>query len=152
MEIGTKQTLIKGAAVAVILGTIALLAKNIVSKIIRKKEKLRKDELSVSLGQTQTSQEQQEQAASSSYNPTANVTQIGKYILGANVHDYPSQISTIFNRLTDAELGKLADAWKKKHGRTLYYDLDDEWDSCGTWGFSDCYIPHKGRLAKIGKS
>jgi hypothetical protein len=152
MESGTKQTLIKGTVIVVILGTIALLTKNIVSKIIRKREKAREDELNISLGQTQTSQEQQEEAASSSYSPTADVGQIAKYILGANFSDYPDQISSIFNRLTDAELGKLADAWKKKYGRTLYYDLDDEWDSCGAWGFSDCYVAHKGRLAKIGKS
>lgn len=152
MESKTKQNLIKGAAVVVILGTVAIVVKNIVSKIIGKREKAREDELAMSLGQTQTSQQQQEQAASSSYNPSADVAQIAKYILGANVSDYPTQISSIFNRLTDAELGKLADAWKKKYGRTLYYDLDDEWDSCGSWGFSDCYVPHKGRLAKIGKS
>ena len=147
-----KKFIIKASAVVVILTSIGFLAKKIIQDSMKKRQKAREDELNISLGQTQTSQQQQEEAASSSYNPTADVTQIGKYILGANFSDYPDQISSIFNRLTDAELGKLADAWKKKHGRTLYYDLDDEWDSCGSWGFSDCYVPHKGRLAKIGKS
>ena len=51
---------------------------------------------------------------------------------------------------SERDVKKLADAWKNKYKRSLYSDLDDEWDSCGTWGFTNCYESSMKRLSKLG--
>ena len=152
MEQGTINTLVKSVAIVGGLVGVAFVIKKIVNKAIEKKEKARADALAAELGTATNAAVQQEGDAAGAYNPSSHVQQIDEYILGGNIVDYPDEILALFNSLTDAKLRKLADAWKKKYGRTLWYDLDDEWDSCGFWGFSDCYVPHKNRLSSVGRA
>ena len=152
MEQGTINTVVKSVAIVGGLVAVAFVIKKLINKAVEKKNKVREDALAAELGQANNTAAQQEDDAAKGYNPSTHVQQIDEYILGINVFDYPDEIMALFNTLTDAQLRKLADAWKSKYGRTLWYDLDDEADSCGFWGFSDCYVPHKNRLASVGRA
>jgi cell division protein YceG involved in septum cleavage len=144
-----KRTLIIGGSVLVGAVGLFFVGRTIIRKINAKKGKERAEKLKQELGQTQTQQQQTEQQASSSYKPASHIKLLEGYILGGNVMYYPDEINGLINSLTDAKVKKLADAWKSKHKRTLYKDLDDEWDSCGF--FSNCYETAMNRLKSLGK-
>ena len=147
---GTINTLVKSVAIVGGLIAVAFVVKALVKKAKDKKAKKQEDALAAELGQATNTATQQEIDAAKGYNPSSHVQQLAEYLLGGNFFEYDDEVNSLFNSLTDAQLAKVADAWKKKYGRTLWYDLDDELDRC--WWLADCYKVPKNRLASIGKS
>lgn len=152
MEKSTQNTLIVGASILIASTGLFLVGRAIVNRIKKKKEleqqQILEDEIS---GGGSDVQEQLEEQQASSYNPAGDVKLIESYIVGANLMVYPDEVNGIIMKLNNADLKKLADAWKKKYnGESLYYWLDDEWDGCGTWGWDNCYEPAMNRLANLG--
>jgi hypothetical protein len=150
MEQGTKRTLIIGASILVGVTAITLVTRAIIKKIKDKKEAERQDLLEEEIsGGGSTQQENIE--SQSSYNPLGDLKLIESYIVGVNLMVYPDEVNGIIMKLNNADLKKLADAWKKKYkGESLYYWLGDEYDGCGTWGFSNCYESSMRRLSSLG--
>jgi hypothetical protein len=146
----TKNTLIVGASVLIASTGLFLIGRAIVNRIKRKaddrREQLLEEEISGGGGSTQSQIEEN----TSTYNPSGDVTLISDYILGANLMYYPDEVNGIIMKLNNTDVKKLAEAWKKKYGRSLYYDLDDEWDACGTWGWDNCYESSMNRLSNLG--
>lgn len=148
----TTKTIIRGVAILVAFGGAFLVTKRIVKRYRERKEADRQDTLQTELqgGQSQTMQQIEEQQ--STYNPSNHVSQIEDFILGPNLDGYESEVSAIIMPLSATDTKKLADAWKNKHGRTLWYDLDDEYDQCGSWyyPFENCYKAPMGKLESLG--
>lgn len=153
MQDSTKQTIVIGASVLIASVGLFFIAKAIVGRIKSKKDNERNALLEEEIQNNGGSAEQQqlESQESKTYDPKSDVKFIGDKIIGGNIMYYPDEINSLIARLNDIEVKKLADAWKKKYGRSLYYDLDDEWDSCGNWGFSNCYQIAMTRLSNLGK-
>lgn len=149
MEQGTKRTLIIGASILIGATALTFIIKAIVNKIKAKKEAERQELLEEEItGGGSTTQENIESAQS--YNPASDVNLISSYIVGANLMVYPDEVNGIIMKLNNADLKKLAEAWKKKYnGQSLYYWLDDEWDGCGTWGWDNCYDSSMKRLSSL---
>lgn len=150
MEQKTKRTLIIGASILVGVTAITLVTRLIVKSIKDKREeerqKLLEEEISGG-GSTQQEVIESQQA----YNPIGDVKLLESYIVGANLMVYPDEVNGIIMKLNNADLKKLASEWKKRHnGESLYYWLDDEWDGCGTWGWSNCYESSMRRLSSLG--
>lgn len=148
----TTKTIIRGVAILVAFGGAFLVTKRIVKRYRERREADRQDTLQTELqgGQSQNMQQIEEQQ--STYNPTTHISQLEDYILGANLNTYESEVSSIVMPLSATDTKKLADAWQKKHGRTLWYDLDDEYDQCGSWyyPFENCYKAVMGKLESLG--
>ena len=149
MEQGTKRTLIIGASILIGATALTFIIKAIVNKIKAKKEAERQELLEEEItGGGSTTQENIE--AQQSYNPSSDLDLIASYIVGANLMVYPDEVNGIIMKLNNADLKKLAEAWKKKYnGQSLYYWLDDEWDGCGTWGWDNCYDSSMKRLSSL---
>ena len=145
----TKKTLIVGASILVAATGLFFIGRATLNRIKRNAEDKRKKILEEEVSGGGTIQEQVEETEST-YNPSGDVKLIAGYILGANMFYYPTEVNGIIMKLNNTDVKKLADAWKNKYKRTLYYDLDDEWDQCGTWGFSNCYESSMKRLSKLG--
>jgi len=148
MKDSTKNTLIVGASVLVASLGLFFIGRAIIKKIQAKKDAERENLLQEDIEGGQSEEQQQTEEATSTYNPTGDVNLISGYILGANLFVYPDEVNGIIAKLTNTDLKKLADAWKKKYGRSLYYDLDDEYDQCG-W-YSNCYEASMNRLSSLG--
>jgi hypothetical protein len=146
----TKKTIIIGSSILVTMGVVAYVMKLVIDKA-KKKKILKTQELLKAQSSDENVATQQENAQASSYNPSGDLKLLADYIVGANLFVYKQEVNAVIFKLTDAQLKKLADAWKKKYGESLYYSLDDELDGCGTWGFSNCYASAMARLSKVGK-
>lgn len=145
----TKKTLIVGASILVAVTGLFFIGRATLNRIKRNSEDKRKKILEEEVSDSGTTQEQIEETKST-YNPSGDVEYIAGKILGANLYYYPTEINGIIMKLNNTDVKKLADAWKNKYKRSLYSDLDDEWDSCGTWGFTNCYESSMKRLSKLG--
>jgi hypothetical protein len=152
MEQGTKRTLIISASILIGATALTFIAKAIVNKIKAKKEAKRQELLKEEItGGGSTTQENIE--AQQTYNPASHIKLLEGYIVGANFMVYPDEVNGIIMKLNNADLKKLANAWKQKYnGQTLYYWLDDEWDKCGNWGLDNCYASAMNRLSSLGLS
>jgi hypothetical protein len=151
MQDSTKQTLVIGASVLIASVGLFFIAKAIVNRIKSTKEEERNTLLEEEIENSGGSSEQQQIEEAQKYDPKNDVKFIGDKIIGGNIMYYPDEINSLITRLNDIQVKKLADAWKNKYKRSLYADLDDEWDSCGTWGFSNCYQIAMTRLSNLGK-
>lgn len=152
MEKKTKNTLIVGASVLIAFTGLFFISKVIVKKFKQRKEDERQDLLEEEITGT-GSPNQENIEAQQSYNPASHIKLLEGYIVGANFMVYPNEVNGIIMKLNNADLKKLANAWKQKYnGETLYYWLDDEYDGCGTWGFSNCYASAMNRLSSLGLS
>lgn len=150
MDAGLKKTLIIGGVVLATSVVLVVVGNNILKKVRLKREEERKKELEEEIKDTQNQQQQTlEQEQANSYNPSADMKLLEGWILGANIMVYPDEVNGLIKKLTDAKLRKLAGAWKTKHKRTLYFDLDDELDQCGWW-FDNCYESAMKRLSSLG--
>jgi hypothetical protein len=150
MKEQTKDTLITGASILIASVGLFFIGKAIVQRIQKKAKDKREELLKEDAGGGTSSTQDQTEASVSAYNPTSDVNLISSYILGLNVlGGYPDKVNPIIMKLNNTDLKKLAYAWKKKYGRTLYYDLDDEWDVCGFWGLDNCYESSMNRLSNL---
>ena len=146
----TKKILIRGGAVLVGGLVLVFVVKKLVVNIKKKKEekllkKLQED--SQGMSNVQANQEEQE---AQQYNPASDLKTFEGYVVGGNVMVYGGKVNALFDKLTNAELRILNTAFKKKHKLSMWQQLDDEWDVCGTWGLSDCYWASKKRLRSAG--
>jgi hypothetical protein len=146
----TTKYVIIGASVIIGMGLVTLIVKRVIRKINEKQQAKRDENLELSLGEKETETEKKETSSAENYNPKADNDLIHGYINGLNVNDYKNEINAIFNRLTDAQVKKLASYWKTKHkGESLYYWLDWELDNC--WSPSwNCYDQPMKRLKSLG--
>ncbi|WP_438964735.1 hypothetical protein [Winogradskyella sp.] len=145
----TTKTIVRGVVILVALGGAFFVTKMIINKVQAKNREKRQDELDIELGNTQTQQERIETDDASNYNPKADNDKIHGYIDGLNWNTYGGEINAIFNKLTDAEVKKLATYWKSKHnGESLYYWLDWELDNC--YSPMNCYDAPMRRLSNLG--
>ena len=136
----TTNTLVKGVAVIVSLGAVALLVRNIVSSVRRRK--YRQKAFEEAKREANKPKELQQQA--DTYNPSSDVNKMAGYILGANMFNYPDEIADIIMPKSRARLVKLNSAWKKKTGESIYESLIDEWDG------DDDYKSSLNKLKKHG--
>jgi cell division protein YceG involved in septum cleavage len=147
----TTKTIVRGVVILVAIGGALFVTKMIINKVQAKNREKRQDEIDIELGNTETQQERIETDDASNYNPKADNDKIHGYIDGLNWYTYGNAINAIFNRLTDAEVKKLANYWKSKHnGESLYYWLDDELDNC--YSPVNCYDAPMKRLSNLGLS
>jgi len=146
----TTKYVIIGASVIIGMGIVALIVKRVIKKINKNKQEKRDENLEISLGEKETEIEKKETSSAENYNPKADNDLINGYISGLNVNDYKNEIEGIFDKLTDAQVRKLANYWKTKHkGESLYYWLDWEMDNC--WSPSwNCYDQPMKRLKSLG--
>lgn len=147
----TTNTIITGVSILIASLGLFLVGRAIVKKIKRKKELEQAQLLQDSVTGGGNTQQQQIEQSQSTYNPSNDIKLLEDYIVGANLYTYADEVNGIIMKLNNVDLKKLADAWSKKYnGETLYYWLDDEWDSCGGFGLSNCYEPAMNRLSALG--
>ena len=151
MQDSTKRTLIIGSSLLIASVGLFFIAKAITNRVKGNLEDDRNTQLEDEIENEGGSEEQQQLEEAQKYDPKNDVKYISDKIIGGNIMYYPDEINSLITRLNDIEVKKLADAWKNKYKRSLYSDLDDEWDSCGTWGFSNCYQIAMTRLSNLGK-
>ena len=149
MKEQTKDTLITGASILIASVGLFFIGKGIVQRIQKNAQDKREDLIKEDTEGGSSTQDQTEDSVST-YNPTSDVNLISNYIIGLNVlGGYPEEVNGIIMKLNNTDLKKLAGAWKQKHKRTLYYDLNDEWDVCGFWGTDNCYASSMNRLSNL---
>jgi hypothetical protein len=151
MEDSTKRTLIIGSSLLIASVGLFFIAKAITNRVKGTKEDERSTQLEEEIENQGGSAEQQEIEAQQKYDPKSDIKFIADRILGLNWKGYPDDVNGLIMKLNNIEVKKLADAWKKKYKRTLYYDLDDELNQCGIWGVSNCYEISMTRLSNVGK-
>jgi len=137
----TTKIILKGVAGLVIVGGLFLVARTIIKKVKKKKvdeaeDKLR--ETSTSVSANTSSQEQAD-----NYNPASDVKKIGDMIYGNNFYQYTAEVNAIIVPMSDARLRKLASAYKKKYGISLYKNLTGE--CC-----YNVYTSSENRLKSLG--
>lgn len=148
----TTKNIIKVSAILLAVGGAVIITRRVIKRYNERKDAERKKELEIEnqggVNQNQIEIEQEQ----STYNPSNDIKTISDKIIGANIIYYPKEIADIMMSKNDGDLKILANAWKKKYGRTLWKDLDDEWDSCGAWyyPFENCYKAPMDRLRRLG--
>lgn len=150
MQDSTKRTLIIGSSLLIASVGLFFIAKAITNRVKSRIEDERNTLLEEDIENEGGSAEQQEIEAQQSYDPKNDVKFIADKIIGANLFTYRKEIDGLIMRLNDIQVKKLADAWKKKYGRSLYSALDDEYDQCGYF-YSNCYEVSMRRLSRLGK-
>lgn len=146
----TTKILIRGGAVLVGGLVLVFVAKKLVVNIKKKNEEKRLKKLqedSQGMGNVQANMEEDN---AKQYNPASDLKTFEGYVVGNNIQVYGGRVNSLFDKLTNAELRILNSAFKKKHKISMWQQLDDEWDVCGTWGLSDCYEAGKKRLRSAG--
>ncbi len=146
----TTKILIRGGAILVGGLVMVFVGKKLVVNVKKKKEEKRLKKLqedSQGMGSVQANQEEQQ---AQQYNPASDLKTFEGYVVGYNAQVYGGRTNSLFDKLTNAELKVLNSAFKKKHKISMWQQLDDEWDVCGTWGLSDCYWAGKKRLRSAG--
>ncbi len=116
----TKDILIKGGAMLVGTLALVLIGRTIINQVVRKRKgkAKAKQDLDVSSGSSSE--------VADNYNPSADVKAIGGYIYGNNFYTYEDEVDAIIIPMSDARLKKLASAYKKKYGVSLYGNLTGE--------------------------
>jgi hypothetical protein len=151
MQDSTKRTLIIGSSLLIASVGLFFIAKAITNRVKGNLEDERNTQLEDEIENEGGSSEQQQLEEAKKYDPKNDVKFIADKIKGYNLMYYPSEINSLMTKLNDIEVKKLADAWRNKYKTSLYSDLDEEWDSCGNWGFSNCYEISMTRLSNLGK-
>ena len=137
----TTKIILKGVAGLVIVGGLFLITRTILKKVKGKKEDDAEDKLiedSTSAGANTSSQEQADD-----YNPASDVKAIGDMIYGNNFYQYTDEVNAIITPKSDERLRKLASAYKKKYGISLYGNLTGE--CC-----YNVYTSSENRLKSLG--
>lgn len=146
----TTKIIIRGGAILVGGLTLVFVTKKLIVKGKKKREEKRNKQLqedSQGMGNVQANNEEQQ---AETYNPASDLATFEGYVVGSNAKTYGGSVNRLFDKLTNAKLRVLNTAFKKKHKISMWQQLDDEWDVCGTWGFSDCYWASKKRLRSAG--
>lgn len=146
----TTKILIRGGAVLVGGIVLFFVGRKVVRVIKEKNEKKRDDKREEDGKGMGSEQAENEETESQSYSPTSDLATFVSYVHGNNAFTYAYKVDALFNKLTNAELCKLDKAHRSKYKRSMWKQLDEEWDVCGTWGMSDCYVESKRRLRNAG--
>lgn len=121
-----KKTIITGISILLVTTGLFFVGRSILNNLRRRKE----DEVAQNAfeeGSGNTGLTAQEEQQAKNYNPTSDVNYIYSRVANWNFFYYP-EINNKIASLTDAQVKKLADAYKKKNGNvSLYTALDDEW-------------------------
>jgi len=150
MQDSTKRTLIIGSSLLIASVSLFFIAKAITNRVKGNLEDDRNTQLEDEIENEGGSEEQQQIEEAQKYDPKNDVKFIADKILGANLFTYRKEIDGLITKLNDIQVKKLADAWKNKYKRSLYSDLDDEYDQCGYF-YSNCYAVSMTRLSNLGK-
>ena len=116
----TKDILIKGGAILLGVLALTLIGKTIIKSVQRKRVGKAEDKLQQDIASGSSSE------VADNYNPTADVNALGSYIYGNNFWTYEDEVDAIIIPMSDARLRKLASAYKKKYGISLYGNLTGE--------------------------
>lgn len=135
----TQKTIVTGVSVLLITAGLFFVGRAILKKLQARKE----DESATTFGNEQGSGTNQltpqEVQQAKNYNPKADVDYIYSKIAGWNFSTYEGEVNGRIMSLTDAQLKKMAIAYKKKNGDiSLFVALDNEWE--------DMYRPSQNRL------
>lgn len=121
-----KKTIITGISILLVTTGLFFVGRSILNNLRRRKQ----DEVAqnnIEEGSGNTGLTSQEEQQAKNYNPTSDVNYIYSRVANWNFFYYP-EINNKIASLTDAQVKKLADAYKKKNGNvSLYTALDDEW-------------------------
>lgn len=139
MKDTTQKTIFTGVSVLLITAGLFFVGRVIINKIQARKQ----DESATTFGDEQGSGTNQltpqEEQQAKNYNPKADVDYIYSKIAGWNFSTYETEVNGRIMSLTDAQLKKMAIAYKKKNGGiSLFVALDNEWE--------DMYRPSQNRL------
>ena len=116
----TKDIVIKGGAIIVGALALALIGRTIVNSVVRKRKGKAEDKIDKDVESGASSDD------ASNYNPSSDVSALGGYIYGNNFYTYEDEVDAIIIPKSDARLKKLATAYKKKYGISLYGNLTGE--------------------------
>ena len=121
-----KKTKITGISILLITTGLFFVGRSILNNLRRRKQdEVTQNNLEEGSGNTGLTLQEEQQAKN--YNPTSDVNYIYGRVAGWNFVYYP-EINNKIASLTDAQVKKLADAYKKKNDNvSLYTALDDEW-------------------------
>ena len=121
-----KKTIITGISILLITTGLFFVGRSILNNLRRRKQdEVTQNNLEEGSGNTGLTLQEEQQAKN--YNPTSDVNYIYGRVAGLNYFYYP-EINNKIASLTDAQVKKLADAYKKKNDNvSLYTALDDEW-------------------------
>ena len=155
MDEKLKKTLIKGGVVLGVGLILFFVTKKIVKKVQVKKQIKRdvlyEEELQGGMSTTQIDLEAQ---ALAKYNPSNDVAYIKNVVYGLSWNKPRVAMNNKIMAKSNAQLKKLAQAYKKSTGNSLYEDLDDELDTCGDGGifasFQNCFTDSMNRLSRMG--
>lgn len=120
------KTIITGISILLVTAGVFFVSRSIINNLRRRKQdEVALNDLDEGSGSTGLTAQEEQQAKN--YNPTSDVNYIYSRVANWNVFYYP-EINNKIASLTDAQVKKLADAYKKKNGNvSLYTALDDEW-------------------------
>ena len=116
----TKDIVIKGGAIIVGALALALIGRTIINSVVRKRKGKAEDKIDKDVESGASSDD------ASNYNPSSDVSALGGYIYGDNFFTYEDEVDAIIIPKSDARLKKLATAYKKKYGISLYGNLTGE--------------------------
>lgn len=116
----TKDIFIKGGAILLGVLALTLIGKTIVKSVQRKRVGKAEDKLQQDIASGSSSD------VADNYNPSADVNALGGYIYGNNFWSYEDEVDAIIIPMSDERLRKLASAYKKKYGISLYGNLTGE--------------------------
>lgn len=121
-----KKTIITGISILLVTTGVFFVSRSIINNLRRRKQdEVALNDLDEGSGNTGLTSQEEQQAKN--YNPTSDVNYIYSRVAGWNFVYYP-EINNKIASLTDAQVKKLADAYKKKNDNvSLYTALDDEW-------------------------
>tara|TARA_R110001606_G_scaffold157449_1_gene300501 strand:+ start:319 stop:804 length:486 start_codon:yes stop_codon:yes gene_type:complete len=146
----TTKILVRGGAILFGGLILVFVTKKLIVKGKKKREEKRLEKLqedSQGMGNEQANTESQQ---AETYNPASDLATFEGYVVDYNAKTYGASVNSLLDKLTNAKLKVLNTAFKKKHKISMWQQLDDEWDVCGTWGMSDCYWASKKRLRSAG--
>jgi len=131
-----------GGAIGIFFLTRTLIKKSKEKKEEKAEVKLQ-EEINNDSGNSVVEEEQ-----AKTYNPDSDLSTFAGYVVGDNGFTYEDEVKKLVNNLTNAELKILNTAFKKKYKKSMWKQLDGEWDVCGL--FSNCYEVPMKRLSSLG--
>lgn len=140
----TTKILLRGGALLIGGLVLVFVGKNIIADIKERKLKKRDEEQTEDEQGMSNQQAKEERVEAESYNPSSDLKLFESYVHGANFRTYEQEVSTLFNKLTDAKLCKLDKAHRDKHTDSMYQWLSDE------LGGSRFYASSMRRLSNAG--
>lgn len=132
----TTKILIRGGAILVGGLILVLVTKNVVARIKEKNAKKRDEKQDEDEQGMSNEQANKEEAEANAYNPSSDLKLFEGYVHGVNSRTYHTEVSALFNKLTDAKLCKLDKAHRSKHKDSMYQWLSDEWGGARLYGSS----------------